>query len=341
MTEKEKRQLVAEVNILRELNHQNIVKYFERFVDKDKTIIHIIMEYCEGGDLANIIKRCKKEKKFIPEAVIWSFLSQLVLALNECHNGGSGTSSMSKPHPPILHRDIKPENVFLDKDQNVKLGDFGLSKIIESENEFAQTYVGTPFYMSPELINESCYNAKSDIWALGCLIFELCTLEPPFQSKTQLGLSAKIRQGKVENLPHQYSPELNRIIKSMLTVSHEKRPGTQDIMKVGKIRSYIIERELQQKMQELCLKEKELKRLEGSLKEKDLALKKREELIMAKEKFIVEKEKKFKVLMSQQQINEETKISFQNNFSSFSSKGNSMIGFSNGVLVDSNFKENF
>ncbi|KAJ3276553.1 Serine/threonine-protein kinase Nek2 [Terramyces sp. JEL0728] len=123
-------------------------------------------EYCEGGDLAGIIKRCRKEKQFIPEDVIWNLFAQLALALNECH------------------KDIKPENVFLDKFLNVKLGDFGLSRQISPGEEFAKTYVGTmvrnlgtPYYMSPELVDELPYNAKSDVWALGCLIYELCALE--------------------------------------------------------------------------------------------------------------------------------------------------------------------
>lgn len=96
MSEKEKRQLVAEVNILRELDHPNIVRYYERFVEKDRTVINILMEYCSGGDLAHLITRCKREKKFIPEHVVWSFLCQLVLGLNECHS--------NTKHPPILHR---------------------------------------------------------------------------------------------------------------------------------------------------------------------------------------------------------------------------------------------
>ncbi|KAJ3324060.1 hypothetical protein HDV06_000601 [Boothiomyces sp. JEL0866] len=143
MTEKEKIQLVAEVNILRNLRHPNIVRYYERFVDRSNCQIYIIMgigllttEYCEGGDLAGIIKRCRKEKQYIPE-----------------------------------------DNVFLDKSLNVKLGDFGLSRQINPDEEFAKTYVGTPYYMSPELVDEQPYNEKSDVWALGCLIYQLCALE--------------------------------------------------------------------------------------------------------------------------------------------------------------------
>jgi len=187
MNDREKRQLVNEVNILRELRHSNIVRYYERIVDRESCMIYIVMEYCEGGDLAAIIRRCRKEGRFIPESVIWSLFIQLLQALNECHTGQAGKI--------ILHRDIKPDNVFLDGDQNVKLGDFGLSRIMDHDEDkgfteefglegvcdaqrrFAKTFVGTPFYMSPELIDERGYDARSDIWSLGCLLYELAALE--------------------------------------------------------------------------------------------------------------------------------------------------------------------
>jgi serine/threonine protein kinase len=105
--------------------------------------------------------------------------------------------------------------VFLDKSLNVKLGDFGLSRTIgDPENEFAQTYVGTPYYMSPELVDGK-YNTKSDIWSLGCLIYELCALEPPFQAKTQAVLSEKIKSGKTADLPLHYTRDLQNVIRSM------------------------------------------------------------------------------------------------------------------------------
>ena len=101
-----------------------------------------------------------------------------------------------------MHMLNEKENVFLDGNQNIKLGDFGLSKIMtHPEREFAKTFVGTPYYMSPELVGEQCYNTKSDVWALGCLIYELCALEPPFKAKTQEALSARIQSGNPPVIP--------------------------------------------------------------------------------------------------------------------------------------------
>ncbi|KAI8818905.1 kinase-like domain-containing protein [Fimicolochytrium jonesii] len=233
MSERERKQLVAEVNILRELRHPHIVRYYERHVDKGNSMIYIIMEYCEGGDLAAVIRKARKTGQRFQEAHIWNILAQLLLALHECHQGSPG-SSKSGSHPPILHRDIKPDNVFLDGSHNAKLGDFGLSRLMDGA-DFAQTYVGTPFYMSPELISESAYNKKSDIWALGCIIYEMCTLEPPFQARTQTQLAAKIQRGIIEPLPSQFSRELYQVMREMLRVKHEMRPCTSALLEHPKI----------------------------------------------------------------------------------------------------------
>jgi len=133
--------LVSEVNILRELNHPNVVKYYDRVIDKSRTRIYIVMEYCEGGDISTLIKNSRKSKTFLPEDMVWIILSQMLLALQACHTRKDGK---------ILHRDLKPGNIFLDEKNNVKLGDFGLSKVMGADSVFATTHVGTPYYMSPE-----------------------------------------------------------------------------------------------------------------------------------------------------------------------------------------------
>ena len=106
--------------------------------------------------------------------------------------------------------------MFLNGSNIVKLGDFGLSKVIGKAG-FANTYVGTPYYMSPELIQETSYDAKSDIWSLGCLVYELCALKPPFhEAQTHSELSSLIRAGRIPPLPKGYSPQLSHVIKAML-----------------------------------------------------------------------------------------------------------------------------
>lgn len=102
------------------------------------------------------------------EEVAWKLFTQIVVGLHHCHARKAG---------PILHRDIKPDNVFLENGlESVKLGDFGLSRTLDSPNALAQTFLGTPYYMSPEQISHQAYNLKSDIWSLGCLLYEMCAL---------------------------------------------------------------------------------------------------------------------------------------------------------------------
>jgi NIMA (never in mitosis gene a)-related kinase len=223
------------VNILRELRHPHIVRYYDRIIDKAATKLYIVMEYCEGGDLGAVIKKCKREGSAVEEDVVWKVLAQITAALKECHRhreapgaaaaAAAGSGGGAAPAPgqqqrlkPILHRDLKPGNIFLDAAQNVKIGDFGLAKELASESKFAYTNVGTPFYMSPEMINEMRYNEKSDIWALGCLVFELCALVPPFEAQNQLALAVKINAGKFNRIPARYSEDLYRAIRWMLQV---------------------------------------------------------------------------------------------------------------------------
>ncbi|KAG8893230.1 G2-specific serine/threonine protein kinase [Tulasnella sp. 403] len=185
MTERDRKQIVAEVNILKDLNHPNIVRYHDRHVDRENGYLYILMEYCGGGDLGRLLAKARKQGRPLPEDIVWRYFYQLLLALQHCHYPGSSPPSSTsttptEPNPlrrsqQILHRDIKPENVFLSDEGQLKLGDFGLSKQMGPAS-LTNTYVGTPYYMSPEMLNERAYDSKSDIWSLGCLIFELCAL---------------------------------------------------------------------------------------------------------------------------------------------------------------------
>lgn len=199
---------------------------------------------------------------------------QVTLALQACHR---------RPAGKIMHRDVKPGNIFLDGDMNVKLGDFGLSKIMSDQSLYAYTHVGTPYYMSPEQINEGKYNEKSDIWSAGCLLYEMTTLYPPFKASNHKQLYARITEGKFERVPQKYSQELQFLIHCMLNVDYRKRPSVDDILALPHVGLRSKEKTLRDGLSSLKRREEELKLREGKamlLKEK---LVKREHEMAARE----------------------------------------------------------
>ncbi|KAI6089068.1 kinase-like protein [Hypoxylon rubiginosum] len=278
MSQKEREQLHAEFQILSTLRHPNIVGYYEREHLKQSQDLHFYMEYCGNGDLGRYIQNLVKKQIYAQEAFVWEIFSQLITALYRCHYGinppdvgknvlefGSAGSKAPQGAMTILHRDLKPENVFLGEGNSVKLGDFGLSKMIQS-HDFASTYVGTPFYMSPEICAAERYTLKSDIWSLGCIIYELCAREPPFNAKTHFQLIQKIKEGKVPALPRVYSAELMGVIKDCLKVNPDLRPDTATLLNLPVVRLVRREREAVQHREKLIKTENELKMLQEQLK---------------------------------------------------------------------------
>lgn len=240
MNPKERSQLIDEFRILGLLSHPNIVEYiYHEHVPEDH-MVYLYMEYCDGGDLSHVIKAYREQNEYVPEERVWAVLTQLVMALYRCHYGvdppplanifqpGLETDQASEPainlDLVVIHRDIKPDNVFLLKDQLVKLGDFGLAKLLVLEHDFATTYVGTPYYMSPEVLSDKPYTPLSDIWSLGCVLYELCSLHPPFQAKTHIQLQKRIKEGVFQSLPEHYSPKLRMTILACITVDVDLRP---------------------------------------------------------------------------------------------------------------------
>lgn len=299
MNNHERNQLISELRILREFNHPNIVKYYGHDHKIGEKTIDIYMEYCDGGDLAHLISNFKKSQETVPEEFIWQVLVQTLMALHRCHYGiDAGKVSLfaeeqedSEPlidsETVVIHRDIKPDNIFLLNNGNsIKIGDFGLAKMLTSQSEFAKTYVGTPYYMSPEVLMDNPYSPKCDIWSLGCVLYELCSLRPPFQAKTHLQLQDRIKDGRLQELPDNYSAQLRSIIKDCITVDPELRPSCFDILQSLSLRFLRKEMELKERdsqvndwHRKLLAKNEELKRRESILNSMDqrLALE-REEL---------------------------------------------------------------
>ncbi|KAF6748800.1 kinase-like domain-containing protein [Ephemerocybe angulata] len=224
MSERDRKQIVAEVNILKDLHHEHIVGYHDRFVDRDAGILYILMEYCGGGDLSSVIKQASKTSRPISEDTIWNYFMQILLALHHCHHPHGHGRSSSGSGASLTEGDGAGGG----------LGDFGLSKAL-AQASFANTYVGltrqTPYYMSPELMQEKAYDSKSDIWSLGCLIYELCALKPPFhEAKTHSELSILIRNGRIPPLPRGYSQSLFGVIKAMLNLNPAMPPSAAQLL---------------------------------------------------------------------------------------------------------------
>jgi len=224
MCDKEKAQIVSEVNILRDLRCPFIVKYHDRIVDKLTKKLYIVMEYCPGGDLSQVIKKCKKDRVNLDETVIWRVFAQAVIALKCCHRRKDNNECK-----PVIHRDLKPANILLDQHQNIKIADFGLAKELNGISILASTNVGTPYYMAPEIINEKGYDERCDIWSLGCLIYELAALRPPFEATNAVSLAMKVNTGKFPRIPSKYSDSLFDSIKMMLQLDPKARPRIEDL----------------------------------------------------------------------------------------------------------------
>ncbi|XP_037097661.1 serine/threonine-protein kinase Nek9 isoform X1 [Syngnathus acus] len=216
LSERERRDVMNEIEILSILEHNNIIAYFNHFIDKNTLLIEL--EYCNGGNLYDKIVQ-QKGKLFNKEVVIW-FLYQIASAVAHIHKAG------------ILHRDIKTLNIFLTKTDLIKLGDYGLAKKLGSEFSMAETCVGTPYYMSPELCQGAKYNFKSDIWAMGCVLFEVLTLTRTFDATNALNLCVKIVQGNwtMDVNRDVYGAELIKLIYECLNQDPAKRPTAEQIL---------------------------------------------------------------------------------------------------------------
>ncbi|EGR29124.1 protein kinase domain protein [Ichthyophthirius multifiliis] len=216
LSQKEQQKAKQEAEVLKQLEHPNIVAYEDSFIEKDTLII--IMEYCEEGDLSYHIKLQIVNRQNFPERDILNWFIQLSSALIYIHQ------------KKILHRDIKTQNIFLAQNNTVKIGDFGISRVLQYTQEQAMSVVGTPYYMSPELCKNQPYSSKSDIWALGCVIYQLCALKLPFDANNLMGLMQKIIKDKFQEIPQLYSQDMQRLIEQILTKDEKLRSNLMDIL---------------------------------------------------------------------------------------------------------------
>ena len=217
LTDKEKKNSLNEIRILASLSHKNIIGYKDAFFDENSKTLNIVMEYADGGDMSQKIKYNLKHGLLFRENIIWKYLIQILEGLNYLHEHN------------IIHRDLKSANIFLTKQGNVKIGDLNVSKIAKIGMAYTQT--GTPYYASPEIWLDKPYNFKSDIWSLGCILYELCQLKPPFRGTSLKNLCFNIQRGIYEPIMSFYSDDLKKIIDLMLRTDPNMRPTTGQILK--------------------------------------------------------------------------------------------------------------
>ena len=137
----------------------------------------------------------------------------------------------------IFHRDLKSANVFLNKDGTAKLGDMNVSKVAKKGMLYTQT--GTPYYASPEVWRDQPYDNKSDIWSLGCVLYESITLKPPFRADDMQGLYKKVLRGVYPKIPNVYSTDLANLVKALIQVTPQMRPGCDRILEMPIIKKRI------------------------------------------------------------------------------------------------------
>ena len=216
INEKERIAIQDEVNLLKQLKHPNIVTYKDSFFDSDNCL-NIVMVFCELGDMYTKIHKQKGE--YFPEEQILLWLAQLCLALSYVHD------------KQILHRDIKTQNIFIQNEHTIRIGDFGIAKGYNQNQDLGGSLIGTPLYMAPEVYNSSKkYSFRSDIWSLGCCIFEMCNLKNAFEAKSWNAVFVKVNKGQRAQLNSRYSLDMKNLVDSMLSVNGKNRPTIASIL---------------------------------------------------------------------------------------------------------------
>nr|CCC91933.1 putative serine/threonine-protein kinase [Trypanosoma congolense IL3000] len=208
---------MQEVNASMRARHPNIIPYLESFVHDGG--LYVVLQYAEGGDLESHLKRLSREKRTLPHVTLLRGFQQLIAALQCCHD------------LHIMHRDIKPSNVFVNTDASeLFLGDFGSSKAMSGDAPLATTFVGSPIWLSPELLLGMPYGYASDLWSLGCVFYEMATQRRPFSSNSFAGLVRQITSGDIAPLPANVPEDIRAIIMSMLQTDPRKRCGLGKVM---------------------------------------------------------------------------------------------------------------
>eukprot|EP00826_Nyctotherus_ovalis_P034540 TRINITY_DN2889_c0_g4_i4.p1 TRINITY_DN2889_c0_g4~~TRINITY_DN2889_c0_g4_i4.p1 ORF type:complete len:592 (+),score=135.20 TRINITY_DN2889_c0_g4_i4:225-2000(+) len=214
---KHQREALQEMLLLKKLSHPNIIRYYASFIESEN--LYILMEFGAGGDLHALLKKLRGQKRYLAEKEIWRFAYEIALGLGYLHAHN------------IIHRDIKCLNIFLTEKRTIKIGDLGVSKIVASSAAMQGTRVGTPLYLSPELVKQQPYDFKVDVWAMGCVLYHIICLQPPFKGDNLIALGNSIVHQEPKPLPSIYSARLQNFILKLIAKKPYERPSVNGIIK--------------------------------------------------------------------------------------------------------------
>ncbi|KAG7475758.1 serine serine/threonine-protein kinase Nek10 [Solea senegalensis] len=204
--------IISELTIIKEqMNHPNVVKYYKTFVEGDR--LYVVMELIEGVPLAEHFNSLKEKQQRLTEDRIWNIFIQMCLALRYLHK-----------EKRIVHRDLTPNNIMLGEKDKVTITDFGLAKQ-KQESSKLTSVVGTILYSCPEVVKNEPYGEKADVWALGCVLYQMVMLQPPFYSSNMLSLASKIVEAVYEPIEGGvYSERVTDMIRWCLSPDADQRP---------------------------------------------------------------------------------------------------------------------
>ena len=232
LSESDRRLAEQEVTLLRSLNHPSIVKFENIVRVQSGSSVGLIMEYCDGGDLRHAIKQQSMHCTYFSERQILIWFVQLLDGLRFIHANR------------IIHRDMKTSNIFLKGPPPFRclIGDFGISRVLEETLSPAHTVIGTPYYLSPEVVKREPYTIKSDMWSLGACLYEMTMLKMAFRSNNLLSLVSRIINDSFEPVDRtRYSDDLIKIIHRLLSKDPGERPSADELLSEPFLSDYMDE----------------------------------------------------------------------------------------------------
>lgn len=218
LSSKKQSRALKEVSILESQSHPHLITYLSSCIHEHKLLI--LMEYASGGDLQKLINTYKHNRTYLSEKTIWNIIYEVCLGVEYLHKKN------------IIHRDIKCLNILMDNDKRVKIADMGVCKTVKGKDPMEGTEVGTPLYLSPEIIQHKPYDMKVDVWAIGCVAYNLSALEPPFIADNIISLARLIVKARPKQLPNCYSSKLFEFVLRLMDKRASTRPNITEVFQL-------------------------------------------------------------------------------------------------------------